>query len=288
MTSENLLYLLLSVSFTSGRNIASKKTADDNSAMSHFFFSQAMLFLAAAILLISFSITSISAISTVTLIYGIIYGVLLISSQWMFTLALKIGSTSICSVIYSLGFIIPTVSGALFWDEEFTITDLFGLILALATIALTVIGKEKGTSNGKSFLLPIIIAMLSSGGLGIMQKVQQGSAFANERNEFLIIAFVLAFLASIIGFFACNSKAEIQKRNVIFPSLAGLCFGGANVFNTILAGRIKSAAFFPLQNISVILLSTLLGIILFKEKLSFKNIMIIILGIITVTVFSIY
>ncbi len=287
MTSENSLYLLLSVSLTSGRNIASKKTAADNTAPSHFFFSQAMLFLAADLLLISFSITSFSAVSTTTLIYGIIYGILLILSQWMFTLALKIGSTAICSVVYSLGFIIPTVSGAIFWDEEFTLTDLFGLLLALVTIAFTVIGKEKGGKTNKNFILPIIIAMLSSGGLGIMQKVQQGSAYANERNVFLTIAFTLAFLASIIGFLCCKSKAKIKKRNVVFPSIAGFCFGGANVFNTILAGRIKSAAFFPLQNISVILLSTLLGIILFKEKLSFKNIMIIILGAITVIVFSI-
>ncbi len=287
MTGENSLYLLLSVSLTSGRNIASKKTAADNKATSHFFFSQAMLFLAAALLLAAFNITSFSSISGTTLMYGIIYGVLLIASQWMFTLALKKGSTAICSVIYSLGFIIPTVSGAIFWNEEFTLTDLLGFVLALSTIAFTVIGKEKGNKNNKLFLLPIIIAMLSSGGLGIMQKVQQGSRFANERNEFLIIAFTLAFFASFIGFFACKTKAKIQSRNVVFPVIAGLCFGGANLFNTILAGRIKSAAFFPLQNISVILLSTVLGIVLFKEKLSLKNIMIIILGAITVIVFSI-
>ncbi len=286
MTKENLLYLLLSVSLTSGRNIASKKTAADNSATSLFFFSQAMLFLAADLLLISANITSFSQISATTLLYGIIYGILLILSQWMFTLALKIGSTSICSVVYSLGFIIPTVSGSIFWDEQFTPTDLFGLILALITIFFTVIGKEKGGKSGKAFLLPIIIAMLSSGGLGVMQKVQQSSRFANERNEFLIIAFTLAFLSSIIGFGGCKNKARIQSRNIVFPVIAGLCFGGANLFNTILAGRIKSAAFFPLQNISVILLSTVLGITLFKEKLSFKNIMIILLGAVTVVIFS--
>ncbi len=287
MTKENLLFLLLSVSLTSGRNIASKKTAEDNKATSLFFFSQAMLFLAADLLLISANITTFSQISTTTMLYGVIYGVLLILSQWMFTLALKIGSTSICSVVYSLGFIIPTVSGAIFWNEEFTVTDSFGLILALTTIVFTVIGKEKGGKTGKTFLLPIIIAMLSSGGLGVMQKVQQSSRFANERNEFLIIAFTLAFLSSIIGFSGCKNKAKIQKRNVVFPVIAGLCFGGANLFNTILAGRIKSAAFFPLQNISVILLSTILGITLFKEKLSFKNIMIILLGAVTVIIFSI-
>ncbi len=287
MTKENLLFLLLSVSLTSGRNIASKKTASDNKETSHFFFSQAMLFLSAALLLISFNITSFSSLSATTIIYGIIYGVLLILSQWMFTLALKNGSTAICSVIYSLGFIIPTVSGSIFWDEAFTLTDLLGFVLALSTIAFTVIGKEKDSQSGKTFILPIIIAMLSSGGLGIMQKVQQSSAYANERNEFLIIAFTLAFLASIIGFSACKTKAKIQRRNVVFPTVAGLCFGGANLFNTILAGRIKSAAFFPLQNISVILLSTLLGILFFKEKLTLKNIMIIILGAITVIVFSI-
>ena len=70
------------------------------------------------------------------------------------------------------------------------------------------------------------------------------------------------------------------------PAITGLCFGGANLLNTILAGRMKSAVFFPLQNISTILLSTLLGTLIFKEKITAKTAVIILLGALTVVVFS--
>lgn len=69
--------------------------------------------------------------------------------------------------------------------------------------------------------------------------------------------------------------------------MTGVCFGGANLFNTILAGKMKSAVFFPLQNISTILLTTLLGIVLFKEKITKKTALILSLGILVILLFSI-
>ena len=37
-----------------------------------------------------------------------------------------------------------------------------------------------------------------------------------------------------------------QKNGVLFPVLAGISFGAANLLNTLLAGRIDSAILFPI------------------------------------------
>jgi len=283
---ENILYLLASVSLTATRNITSKKTAAASKGLSQFFFSQSVLFLSAALLLAALNPAAFAKASGVTVIYGVIYGVLLILSQWMFTLALKRGSTSICSVVYSLGFILPTVSGAIFWGEPFTLLNLIGLILAVSVIFLTVKKGDGEKKAGGGFAAFILIAMVASGGLGIMQKLQQSCHAKDERSLFLIIAFSFAFLGSALAYLFSKKEAKPQASLMIYPAITGLCFGGANLLNTILAGRMKSAVFFPLQNISTILLSTLLGILIFKEKITAKTAVIILLGALTVVIFS--
>ena len=120
--------LLLSISLSSGRNIISKKTALLFGGKSNFFLSQTLLFGAATGLLLPFSIKELTNLSFITIIYGVIYGMLLVSSQWTFTLALRLGETSICTVVYSLGFILPTLSGTIFWKEKLTIFNYFGII----------------------------------------------------------------------------------------------------------------------------------------------------------------
>jgi drug/metabolite transporter (DMT)-like permease len=283
---ENTLYLLLSVGLSAGRNLTSKKTAADAKDRSSFFFSQAVLFLSAALILAVFNPRAFALASPVALMQGVVYGVLLILSQWMFTLALRHGSTSVCSVIYSLGFILPTISGAVFWNESFTASHFCGLLMALAVILLTV--KRDGCKRGERSFIPfILIAMLSSGGLGIMQKVQQSSQAAEHKGAFLITAFLVAFIASMAALLLCQRAPRVSKDAVIYPALAGGCFGGANLCNTVLAGRMSSAVFFPVQNISTILLSTLLGIILFKEKITVKTAITVALGIAVVVIFSI-
>ncbi len=287
MTAQNIPYLLLSVVLSTGRNITSKKTAVDIADKATFFFSQGLLFLSSAVLLILADPHAFNTVSGITCIYGMIYGVLLIISQWMYTISLKNGSTSVCTIIYSLGFILPTVSGALFWNEAFTVTHFFGLTAALAVILLTFKKGSREIQNTKTYLPFIFLAMLASGGLGIMQKVQQTSHATNEKSVFLIIAFSLACASSFIARLLCGGMVQSKAQNILYPVLTGICFGGANLCNTVLAGRMKSAIFFPAQNISTILLSTILGILLFKERPTKKTVCVLLFGILTVVIFSI-
>lgn len=284
---ENILYLLLSVTLSAGRNVLSKKTALHSGSKSDFFLLQTVLFTSAALLLTVFGIKDAYSLSSVTALYGLIYGLLLVLSQWTYTAALSAGDASVCSVVYSLGFILPTVSGAIFWDEEFTYRSLAGLITALSAIMLTAKKDTRANTHGKAFIPCIVTAMLASGGLGIMQKVQQSSAVSDQKSLFLIIAFVTAAVCSLTAMLICGPPRRTDVVKIASPCLAGLCFGGANLCNTVLAGRMKSAVFFPLQNISTILLSTFLGIIFFKERLTVKTVFIILLGAGAVIIFSI-
>lgn len=292
----NFLYLATSVVLSAGRSIFSKKMACMTPKPGLFFRNQALLFLSAGLLLWIGNPDAFAVVSPVTVGYSVIYGLLLIASQWMYTFAMRLGLTSVCSLIYSFGFIFPTVSGVLFWNETFTGNDLLGVILALAVILLTFRGDAEGVESGKKmqFLLAILTAMSASGGLGILQKVQQSTEeAAAQTSAFLILAFALAFTASGSVYLfrrswtPAASAAKSELLGMLWPVLAGLCFGGANLLNTVLAGRMKSAVFFPLLNILTILLCTFCGIVLFREKLTVKTVIGLILGMAAVVVLSI-
>lgn len=287
MNKENLLFLVLSVVLSTGRNITSKKTATSNDKKADFFFSQTVLFGTATLILLLFVLSAPAKISTITYLYGLIYGILLILSQWMFTIALKTGNTSVCSVVYSLGFILPTLSGSLFWNESFTLLNGVGVALAIGIIVFSAQTKSKEKETKRSFIPFIVIAMLSSGGLGIMQKVQGMSDTRNEKSAFLLVGFTFAFAVSLAAYLLCTEKNDLSFNMFTAPMLTGLCFGGANLCNTVLAGKMKSAVFFPLQNISTILFTTLFGLLIFKEKINSKTIAVLILSISVITLFSI-
>jgi len=71
---------------------------------------------------------------------------------------------------------------------------------------------------------------------------------------------------------------KIAPKMLIVAGETVLCFVICNLLNTTLAGRLNSAVFFPLQNISVILLSLIFSILIFKERLSGKDVRVLILG----------
>ena len=286
MTKENLLILAVSVSLSAGRNLTSKKTAVSFRKRADFFLSQTVLFGTAAVFFAVYVFLQLTQISCVTWVYGLIYGILLILSQWMFTLALKRGNTSVCSVVYSLGFILPTVFGSVFWKENFPLQHGVGVILAVLVILLSAKKGSDPAGPVKSYLPFLLIAMISSGGLGILQKVQGTSAAAREKGMFLLIAFGLAFGVSALAWLFFGNKDKTPAKLSPTPFLTGLCFGGANLFNTILAGQMNSVVFFPLQNISTILLTVLLGIVLFREKITRKTVSILAFVIAIILLFS--
>ena len=76
---EKALYLFSSVILSSRRNIISKKTALLFGGKSNFLLSQTLLFGAATGLLLPFSIKELTNLSFITIIYGPIYGMLLVS-----------------------------------------------------------------------------------------------------------------------------------------------------------------------------------------------------------------
>ena len=278
------LFLALSISLSTVRTLLSKKLSRIEFGNKEFYIFQAIIFFTGAASLCIFG-KPFPFYPSPMLFYAVIYGILLILAQWMYTAALSCGNTALCSTVYSMGFIIPTISGALFWSEKLNIFDIIGILFAV--LALIFSGKsksnEKRIESGKYFV-PLFISMLSAGGLGLMQKLQQKSDFSDQRGGFLLFSFIIAGLISLIfSFIKKNNAIKKSDKNSYFSAIfVGFSFGCCNILNTLLAGILPSALFFPVLNIGVILTTTFISIIFMKEKTESKDYSVLICGILSI------
>ena len=212
------------------------------------------------------------------MLLSLAYASFLILAQWNYTYALKNGNIGICAIVYSLGFIIPTILGFIFWGENPMPLKLLGIALVIPAIIISG-NKSDNTANNNKYFFPLILAMTASGGLGVLQKIHQSTEFKDELTGFVLIAFLIAGTVSILVQTLIKSpKSEIPKKHFLFAILVGLCFSIANLLNTKLTGLLDSSVFFPILNVGSILASVLAGFVIFKEKLNLKTCIILVLG----------
>ncbi len=281
----SVVFLMLSVLLSSARNLLSKEISNLTFGKKPFFLAQACIFLCGSLALVMVTGHTLERPAVLTLVYAVIYGVLLLSAQYCYTAALKTGNLGICSTVYSLGFIFPTLSGSLFWNESLTVFNILGILLVIPTVVLSGLPAfPKGEGKpANQYIFPLVAAMLSSGGLGVMQKLQQASPYPEQRNLFVMVAFALAGGISLV--FSLFGKKEPKTaigRKLLSAGGIGVAFGLSNLLNTILAGRLDSAVFFPALNLSTILFSMVFGVVFYREKLSKTDGIVLALGMVSI------
>jgi multidrug transporter EmrE-like cation transporter len=65
---------------------------------------------------------------------------------------------------------------------------------------------------------------------------------------------------------------NFTKKHLAFALVCGICTFGMNFLNLKLSGLLPSQLFFPIVNGSAIILSSVMSVLLFKEKLTKKQI----------------
>ncbi len=278
------LLLILSIFLSTGRNLMSKKISFTTFGQRNFFLMQFVIFLTGIVIVAFKGGAGLFSAAPETVLYAVIYAVFLLCANWCYTVALVNGNISICVTIYSMGFIIPTLSGMMFWGEEVSLLKSIGIMCVIPTVILSGIKKGSNTNGkGRGYFVPAVTAMITSGGLGVMQKIQQKSPYPEQFGTFVLISFIVgAFVSLIFSLFARRDRVRLTKGNIGVACTVGICWSLCNLLNTFLSGALPTAVFFPMLNIGMILLSTIWGIIFFKEKVTKKMVVIVALGIISI------
>ncbi|MBS4066083.1 MAG: EamA family transporter [Chitinophagaceae bacterium] len=202
--------------------------------------------------------------------------------------AQKMG-VAIASVANKLSLVIPFIFSIYLYNETTTWIKIVGVVVALVAVVLTCMPSSRGLEpTGKPFhvtnlILPIGL-FISSGLLDTLIKyVEQTELNDGNKNAYLITSFGVAAMLGIIGllFLLVTGKTKFDKRSI----LAGIMIGVPNYFSIWCLVQVlkdyqgNSSAILPINNMGIVLFSTVAAWIFFRERLSKVNWLGIILSI---------
>ncbi len=273
-------YLLLGISLAGSlTGSVVKKTLSDryrNGNFERFLFSAVTSAVAAAGLAVYSG--SLRA-SGFTILLGAVFG-LTTAIQSVFNMrAIETGPYSYTTVLGSLSMIIPALSGAVLWDEKISAVQIVGIVLMAACFVLSANFKGDEKKATLRWLLYCLVSFFTTGAIGVMQKWHQNTGFKDELDAFLVIAFAVSFVFSIVTALVCRKRdgagAEGKKLTAPVPlalmAVAGAGIALCNKLNLYLSGAMDSAVFFPVFNGSILMLVTLVAVVFFKERLTGKQ-----------------
>ena len=177
-------------------------------------------------------------------------------------------------VAQRLSLFIPIVASYLIFGEVLHVVKIAGIAIGLIAILFSiprVKGGGKASTGGWFYLLTIFV------GFGVIDVLfKQLSAFkAVPYTSLLFMVFVLSFICAIIMLII---KIASGKTKFSFPHiLIGWALGIANFGNILFYLKAhqalvnKPSTVFTAMNIGVIVMGTLVGLFIFKEKLSTLN-----------------
>lgn len=214
----------------------------------------------------------------------LLLGFLFIGVFYLAALTTQRNGLSVVSVASKMSLAIPVLFGIFFFRESAGVVKVLGILLALAAVFLTSIKKKEAIDIERKHLLFPLLVFLGSGIIDTTIKYLETSYVARE--DVALFSSTIFAVAGIFGvciliFQKIKGRLQFNFRNI----LGGIVLGVPNFFSIyflVLALRtegFESSTIFPLNNVSIVLVSTLLGILLFRERLLLKNWLGIILAI---------
>ncbi len=250
------------VASNSFSNSVSKKTLKTQGDMFRF---NAFMYLAALVLFLF--ATFDRSTSLYTILMGLVFGLLTTTGGFFRLRALAIGPMHITILVTTCQMVIPTLSGAIMFGEPFSIGKFVAMIFLILFVYLSLDKSSSGKINTR-WVIFCIIYILATGTIGIMQKIHQSSVHKAELESFLAVAFACSFLFSAILAKRGECVAHFGAKEYVFAIVCGVCVFINNRFNLELSGIIPSQIFFPIANGVPLVLSSVVAVVVFKERIT--------------------
>ena len=224
------------------------------------------------------------------LIGSFILGFLFISVFYVTALTSQRNGLSVASVASKMSIIIPVIFGVILYNEKMGFFKIIGIILALFAVYFTS-KKDSGEGKKGSLLFPILL-FFGAGIIDASIKLFQNNYVASsDISLFSTFTFLMAFTAGIIillvrMFF---NPVKINGKSI----LGGILLGLPNYFSLYFMVKMlenknmDSSTIFTIHNVTIVILSTIIGVFMFKEQIKKQNIIGIIIALLAIFLVSI-
>lgn len=219
--------------------------------------------------------------------FALISGILFISLFVILGLSSQRNGVAITSVATKMSMATGILGMILIYNEPLVISKVIGIIFAfIGVIAVSWIQSDANNNRNSWWML--IVLFFGSGLLDILLNYAQKNVLGSMTSS-IFSAFGLA-MAGIIGFLIlliqlAKKKIKIELKNIV----AGMVLGIPNYFSIYLlissyqTSGWKDSTVLSFINVSVVIFSTLIGLIFFRENLSRLKIIGLVCSILAIT-----
>ena len=229
------------------------------------------------------------------------FGVAFVVTLAGMTIAMNSGHMGITLLIQNSSLLIPTVFGVLVWHERLTPVKVLGIALILALLGLSagdgdaMAGNVKNW-NRKRWIIVTMIAFLGDGVLSILQGMmsRECATTSSVNFTFWTSVFSVAVCALLIAFYRLRRP---QPGRIVscreLTAFSGLCAGigvgtaGGNCFSILAPTRLPGVVFFPLRQGGLVLVMWVVGVLLYREKVSRRGLVMLAVGLLGLVLLNI-
>lgn len=201
-----------------------------------------------------------------TLLLGSICGALFLGSFLLLQWNVSRNGVALPATFMKLGVLVPTLLSAVIFREQLTALRILGVAVAVAAILLM---QDKG-QKGKSGSMAGLIVLLLSGGLSdFMSKIYEELGSPALKDQYLLYTFLVALVL-------CVGLCLLRRQSLCWQdTLFGLLIGIPNYFSArfllLSLAQLPAVVVYPSFSVGTIVLVTLAGLLIFKEKLSMRK-----------------
>lgn len=209
-----------------------------------------------------------------------VWGALVISTLFIITFNLMAitaqkGGLSVMSVANKMSVVIPISIGVFLYNEDVGVLKITGILLALLGVWFTSVKKGSAQFDKRYWYLPFFIFIGSGLADAIINHMQTHYVPHDVLDLFSTSLFLFC---GIIGIVVLIVKKLLGKLIFSLKScVGGLILGVPNYFSiyyflkALSQPNYESSLIFSANNLLVVLVSVLLGLFIYQEKLSKQN-----------------
>jgi len=224
--------------------------------------------------------------------YTLALGALFIIVFNLMAITTQRSGLSVVSVATKMALVIPIAFGLWYYKEPLGPFKAAGIVLALIAVYLVAVKKDSGIILQKRNLVFPMLVFLGSGLIDTSLNFLQND-FITDKSLIPLFSSTIFMTAGVIGIMVLvvqkiKGVLVLEFKNII----AGIVLGIPNYFSiyflvkALRSDLFDSSGIFTINNVGIVIISTLLGIVFFKEQLSIKNWIGITLAVISIALVS--
>lgn len=218
------------------------------------------------------------------LLYSVGFSVFYSMGVAFSVLAIMEGPLSLTSLISSYSLVIPALYGIAFLGDEVDWLLIVGIILLLISLFFVNMEKKDDKKITLKWILFVFLAFVGNGGCSTVQTVQQTALSGQYKNEFMIIALLITSITLFLAAFFTKERETVKmslKKGFIWYAICGIANGAVNLFVMMMVSvyKMPASVMFPLISAGGIIITVIVSMTLYKEKLTKYQMLGVLLGI---------